>query len=75
MLERSMTAFADSMSAMSRIGEVLAVGDVPVAEVGCRSGRVCRTTSVTKCRSDAEFTLGMTIASIFGALSYGNLAG
>jgi hypothetical protein len=30
---------------------------------GFREGRVCRITSVMKCRSDAEFTLGMTIVS------------
>lgn len=40
----------------------------------CRSGSVCRITSVTKCKSDAEFTLGMTRASIFGALSYNKVS-
>jgi hypothetical protein len=51
--------FADSINARSRTGRV------DVAE--WRSGRVCRITSVTKCRSDAEFTFGITIASRFGA--------
>lgn len=54
--------FADSMRARRRIG-VLLPGE-------WREGRVCRITSVTKWRSDAEFTFGITIASRFGAWSY-----
>lgn len=41
---------------------------------GCRSGRTCLITSVTKLRSDAEFTLGITTASRLGAFSYSPLS-
>jgi len=34
---------------------------------GCRSGSLCRRTSVMKCRSEARFTFGITTASRLGA--------
>ena len=43
-------------------------GGVSVVE-GWRSGRMCRRTSVTKCRSEGAFTLGMTSVSRLGDLS------
>lgn len=36
---------------------------------GCRSGSVCRRTSIMKWRSEALFTLGITRASMLGAFS------
>jgi hypothetical protein len=53
---------ADSINASSRIGREDADG-----VAGCRSGNVCLITSVTKWRSDAELTLGITMASKLGA--------
>lgn len=67
-LERSESALADSMRARMFIGGV-SWGDED-GEDGCLEGRVCRMTSVTKCKSDAEFTFGMTNVSRFVALSY-----
>jgi hypothetical protein len=57
-----MIASADSIRAI--IFKGLEEGD-RVEE--CRSGRVCRRTSVMKCRSEARFTFGITRASRFGA--------
>ena len=66
MLERSDSALADSIKARILMD---GASEYEPGEDGCRDGRVCLITSVTKCRSDAEFTLGITMASIFGALS------
>lgn len=68
---RSVRALADSIRAMSRRGGCEGVEeDVEgFGSHGCRSGRVCRITSVMKCRSDEELTLGTTRASRLGALS------
>ncbi len=68
MLERSDSALADSIRARIFIGGSLGGDDGGLD--GCLKGRVCRITSVTKCRSDAEFTFGTTRVSRFGALSY-----
>ena len=65
---RSMTARADSIRAIIRTG----LGDGVVLE--CRAGSVCRRTSVMKCRSEGEFTFGITKASRFGALSYSDIS-
>ena len=66
-LERSESALADSTRARMFIGGVFGADEG--GEDGCLEGRLCRITSVTKCKSDAEFTLGMTMVSRFGALS------
>ena len=65
-LERSEIALADSIKASNLIGCVL---EEEFWEGLCLDGKVCRITSVTKCRSEAEFTLGITMVSICGALS------
>jgi len=65
--ERFESDFADSMRARSRIG---CPEDDLDDVVGCLSGIRCRITSVTKCKSAAELTFGMTIASKFGACNY-----
>ena len=67
-LERSDSALADSIRAKIFIGGDLGCDEGEVD--GCLEGRVCRITSVTKCKSDAELTLGTTKVSRFGALSY-----
>lgn len=66
-LERSDSALADSISARMFIGGVS--GGEGGGVDGCLEGRVCRITSATKCKSDAEFTLGTTRVSRFGARS------
>jgi hypothetical protein len=58
---------ADSISAKMRIGALLAANG---AFERFKSGNKWRMTSVTKCRSAAEFTFGTTMVSRFGALSY-----
>ena len=63
---REVMESADSMRARSLMGDWV----VDDGEDGCRSGRVCRITSVMKCRSDGELTLGITRASRLGDLSY-----
>ena len=59
-------ARADSMRARSLRGDWVVEEGVD----GCRFGRVWRMTSVTKCRSDGELTLGITRASRLGDWSY-----
>ena len=68
MLVRSVSALADSMRARSLSGGAQGVEEEGVE--GWRSGSVCRITSVTKCRSAAELTFGMTMASRCGPCSY-----
>ena len=68
MLERSITALADSIRARILIGGLCASDNIE--ELGCCDDSVCRITSVMKCKSEAELTLGTTIVSRFGALSY-----
>ncbi len=69
-LESEDRAFADSIRARSLMGGGVAEGFEVLA---CRWGRVCLITSVTKWRSEAELTLGITIVSRLGALSFGGL--
>jgi hypothetical protein len=59
-LERSDRALADSMRANSLIGGAEAF---EAEEEGWRSGNLCLMTSVTKCKSEAELTFGITMAS------------
>lgn len=66
MADKSVKAFADSIRTSSFIGEALVAKQLSV----CLSGRAWRMTSVTNSRSEGELTLGTTIASMFGALSY-----
>ena len=77
MEDRSMRALADSIKASRRRGldllmsvTVFLVTRLAEGRVaGCLVGRVWRITSVTKDRSEADLTLGITMASRFGALS------
>jgi len=64
MAGRFWIAFADSMSAIMRMGLEGEAG-----EEGCRDGRAWRSTSVTKWRSEAELHFGRTRASRWGDLS------
>ena len=66
MAGREVMESADSMRARS----LMEVWVVDEGEDGCRWGRVCRMTSVMKCKSDGELTLGITRASRLGDWSY-----
>lgn len=65
MVDRFWIAFADSMSAIMRMG----LEEEEVGEEGCRDGRAWRSTSVTKWRSEAELHFGRTRASRWRDLS------
>lgn len=58
-------ASADSMRAMMRIGGLVEEGEGEGKE-GWREGEICRRTSVMNVRSEAEETLGTTMASTLG---------